>query len=919
MISNRSTVIKATVSLAAAFMASNPSAFALPAKPGPVPVQQPDGTYIDVLLLGDERVSAITTLDGKHTMVRDARGHLCIAEPFDSVAFAGKMRNATSSLRNPSKLRTSISTNGFPAHGKQRALAVLVEYPKTDKHPEGRSFTMDNPRQHFDDMLNKSGYSTDGATGCVHDYFYDSSSGIFDITFDVYGPVVLEKDLSFYNTKTNGENLHAWYMVEEACRKLDDQIDFSEYDRDRDGVIDNVYLFYAGEGAATGGNYDECIWQHAADIEDISGQRFVFDGVRLNHYACSNEYRLTRNDDGALVRLSEGIGTVCHEFSHVLGLPDLYDTTSSGCNSPGVWSLMDMGCHLNESRTPCLGSVFERMSLGWLEPEVIGNEPKTHALKPIADNVAYRIDTPDDEDEYFLLENRQQTGWDSYLPGHGMLVWHITYQESYWSSNRVNTRSGITGADIVRADGYVSAGTYNGDPFPGSTGLKTLNDDGYPNMLTRHGMRVNKPISAITEAGGIITFDICKAITYLDKVTGLKAEDITPTGFTLSWDNVNPLAGYLVSVYSDGKDGKPEYAGMYHNLNMAATSAVITGLTPGTSYHVTVQATGGSVTGEVSDPLNVDTPEMSFVFTTPEIDGADEISTNSFTAKWHPLAEAVDYALSVYTKIPGDSKTTSTDFTGGLESLPAGWSTNTSFTMSMNGYYGAAAPALSLADDYGRLQSPVLPDALKGLMFWYRERSGSGDSYIEVSAIVDGQWTEIDRIALPTSVKTGTTYTLAADKIPAKAMGVRLVYHRVSKGSLAIDDVVVSYTGDIVKNHLAGWQEKHMGSAATEAKVDALASATDYYFSVRGINAAGELSQTSEEYKVSTADPTSIKGIDADANASVSVDADGTVRINGSTDGVAVYDLAGHRIANPLAAPGLYIVRKGSVATKIVY
>ncbi len=895
--------------MAVAFVAFTGIGHAMPASPKPLRTVDSDGRVVDVRVHGDEHFHVITDTECNRLLTVDASGRYVDAGAFDAVQFEQR-RAAMRKTRGPARV---FGSEGFPAHGKQRALAILVEYPETDEHPDGRRFTIDNPRQHFDDLLNKPGYNTDGATGSVRDYFLDASNGVFDLTFDVYGPVTLEHDLSFYLAN---ENLNAWNMTEEACRALDSEIDYSIYDRDHNGVIDNVYIFYAGEGGATSANPEDCIWQHAADIEMITGRQFVFDNVRLNHYACSNEYRMVKDNSGSLVRQAEGIGTVCHEFSHVLGLPDFYDTSNMGIYTVGKWALMDTGCHLNDSRTPPNYTAIERSMLGWLDPIVIGTEPRSLSLREISTNEAYRINTPN-PDEYFLLENRQLNGWDAYLPAHGMLVWHIIYSKDYWDANQVNTQAGRLGIDIVRADAIMGDDSLDGDVFPGSGKVTELTDNGYPNMLTNDGKFTEAPISRIAEAGGVITFDICKSVSQLGKTTGLKAVSVTPTSFTAAWDATTNAAGYVVNVYTR-ENGNTEPVGRYHDLNVSANSVEVTGLQPETTYYITVRAVAGTVMGEVSDECSVTTSAMSFGYTSPAGTSVAEVSDNSFKAVWEALPGAVDYSLNVYTKEAGEPVKTGVDFSDGLDLLPDGWVTNCSFTLSMNGYYGASAPALSMADDYGRLQSPLLPGKLLGLTFWYRERSGSGESRIEISVLEGQSWAVVDVVDLPSRMSEGVMYTLPSDKIPADADAVRIVYRRVSKGSLAIDDVVASYAGPSRNIALPAWNEKRLGSDATEAVVDGLQAATEYYFTVRGIDGDGVSSQLSDEVRVLTKTPGGINDA-ATSRLKITVDPDGYVNVSGAEGTVTVYDLYGRETGLRLPARGVYIVRVDGISEKIIY
>ncbi len=857
----------------------------MPASTRPVWMSDGQGGYVEVLVHGDERCHAITTADGTTLLRRDASGRLTAAGAFDAVEFNARRASA--------QRRVVGNATTFPCHGQQRAIAILVEFPSTAKHPQGRSFESEDPRGLFDRLLNADDYAHDGATGSVRQYFRDNSNGAFDLTFDVYGPVAMSQDVQYYIDET-----HSWQMVEEACRGIDAEVDFTNYDRDADGVIDNVYIFYAGPGAATGGNPDDCIWQHASDVELLSGKQFLFDGVRLNHYACSNEYRIIKDPNTAETRKqTEGIGTVVHEFSHVLGLPDLYDVYYYGNPSPAAWDVMDTGCHLNDSRTPAAYSALDRMLLGWLEPEDIGDAPRTLSLPSIASNKAYRIATSD-PNEFFLLENRQQTGWDAALPAHGLLLWRINYQADYWTANQVNTGKGNSHAIVVCADGHSGEGTYEGDPFPGATGSTGITDDGYPNMLNSHGERTNAPLSSIVEAGGIISFDVCRAVTSLDKVQGLRAADVAPTAFTAEWDAIPMSPGYVVNVTTAA--GVP--VGIYQDLTVAATSVRVTGLEPETEYVFTVYGAAGAIKGEVSDPCSVTTPAMSFVFTAPEAVEAEEVGADSFKIAWTPLEGAVDYAVSVLTLRRGEDRMAAADFTGGIEALPAGWSTNCISTLSINGYYGKSAPALSMGSDYARIQSPLLAHELLSFEFWYRERTPSGQSSIAIEVLAGREWVEIDRVQLPASMPSGQTYAAPAEIIPEGSLAVRLVYHRVDKGTLAVDDVKITYRGDDEAFPIEGWAERRMGSAEAFAVVNGLEPETDYYCTVRGIDAQGALSGASDMVRVTTGQQSSI--IDVEAVAP------GERRI---------YDLQGRRVDPESLLPGIYILKTDKETKKLIY
>lgn len=911
---NISLFISAAASIAAALVAH-----ALPARPGLVPMQQPDGTYAMVRLIGDERAHAILSADDTRLLTVDTRtGALTDAGEFSATRWEATRAAAHARLAHAPRQRASLNT--YPSHGSQRAIAILVEFPETDEHPQGRRFEMEDPRQLFDDMLNKPGYSHQGATGSVHDYFHASSDGQFDLTFDVYGPVTMEKDYTFYSTKINGEDLNAWNMAMEGCRAIDDQVDFTQYDRDGDGIIDNVYIFYAGPGAATGGDPATSVWQHASDVEKITGQHFEFDGVRLNHYACSNEYRDVRNDlTGAVTRQTEGIGTVCHEFSHVMGLPDLYDTRGRGTVTPGTWSLMDTGCHLNDSRTPPLYSAYERAEMEWLKLRTGGTVPETVTLQPLgAVSAGYRIDC-NAVDEYFVIENRQQSGWDAYLPGHGMLIWHINYMADYWKANQVNTLPGSPGADIVRANGNTDYSQMDANTFPGASRVTSFTDEGYPNMRSYNGTRTNAPITDIREAGGVVTFEVCRRVDHLDRVTGVVVTDVTPTGFTASWDAVATAgAGYIVNLQEADPNNALTAIARYKDLYVSETSLRFAGLRPETNYRLTVAATAGGVTGEASDAVDTTTPAMSFAYTMPEALPATDVTDHGFNAQWQPLDDAVAYLVSVYTKQKGDPDYMGASFTGGIEGMTGGWYTNSSFTISMAGYYGSESPALSLTDDYGRLQSPVVPSRVRSFEFWYRERSPSGKSHIAIEAFVNGEWTEFDRVILPEKMTAGATYAIdeTSALFPADANALRLVYHRVEKGSLAVDDVRVGYNDKFSASFVDGWNATNVG-AETCVEIAGLLPETTYFYIVAGVDRGDVASLPSDEVAVTTAGQASIGTIAAPGRDLLTISADGYVTdAAGQRVAADVYDISGRRTTLPVTVPGIYIARTpdGTVA-----
>lgn len=476
--------------LAATLLLSAINLSASPARPVRHTATLPDGSTVTYRMVGDERFHYFVTDDG-YPLVADGPT-LYFAKTADNgrmvssgmaacdpqfrtaatVAFLKKLncetliekaslsgasspRRAVSRKRASSRAPESMSTTTFPTTGSPRGLVILAEY--TDV-----KFSTPIPQEYFSDLLNLEGFNRDNATGSARDYFIASSDGVFTPQFDVVGPVTLPHTQAYYGSNEPYDDANASYMIPDACDILSAQgFDFSIYDCDKDGEIDNIYLIYAGRGESSGSIKDiNTVWPHSWEVGEMNR---YYNGCLLNHYACSNEI------DGGK---PDGIGTFCHEFSHVMGLPDLYYTGNSHLTylTPDTWSVLDVGCYLNDSRTPPLYSSFERMSLGWLQPKVI-DKPGEYTLEPLADtNTALLVET-DAENEFFLFENRRKEGWDYYLRGEGMLVWHIDYDKEIWFSNTVNNSRSHQRVDLVEAITRTSPSASPSDPFPGASNV----------------------------------------------------------------------------------------------------------------------------------------------------------------------------------------------------------------------------------------------------------------------------------------------------------------------------------------------------------------------------------------------------------------------------------------------------------------
>lgn len=491
--------------------------------PGMLQSEQPDGSIIEYRLVGDEFYHEMVSDDG-YILKRTEEGLLLKTDLFDN----DKFLNHQNERRAPMRL---INEN-FPTHGNLKGIVILVEFAD-NAFQDGHNVEL------YHSLMNEPGFAYHGATGSVRDYFIDQSSGVFTPDFDVFGPVKLSRNMSYYGQNNSmGSDSHPEKMVSEACKYLEEQenVDFSKYDYDEDGVVDFVYIFYAGYAESYGAS-SNTIWPHSSNLT-LLGEYCEVSGKRVDRYACSSELKYVSGNT------LEGIGTFCHEFSHVIGLPDMYHTSNPASYQVGAWDLMDQGNYNNDSHTPPSMSAFERYSLKWLElTELDTPSDRVELPEMTSSNFAYRVSTPI-ENEYFTLENRQQEGWDAYQPSKGMMIIHITYEPSAWSGNFVN--SGIIQRyDLVEADGIQSSGTAAGDLFP-YRNVDSFTDYTSPSSMTWNGTLTEKGITMICDEDGLITFKFMK-----DKYKTPVIDEVTEIGsdyFLVSWNAPDDADSYSIKV-----------------------------------------------------------------------------------------------------------------------------------------------------------------------------------------------------------------------------------------------------------------------------------------------------------------------------------------------------------------------------------
>ncbi len=488
------------------------TAKAVRAYPNPITVTQPDGTTITIQMHGDEFLNW-TTCGG--SLVQKGRDGFYYKAQFDAngkiittnvrASGMGGLQGFSNSTVTPPAISyiyaankreeamkpflTRTSSDKIISVGKKKFVILLIEFSDLP-------FTVSNTNTAFTNLMMQEGYSTNGGTGSSRDYFLENSTSLFDPQFDIYGPIKASNGYAYY-TNNEGE------LIKEACRKIDNEVDFSQYDNDGDGTIDNLFFFFAGHNAAEGAGNDH-IWPHAYYVYNLN-----LDGKNFGRYACTSEY------SGASGTRMAGIGTFCHEFGHVIGLPDFYDTDYEK-NGQGMgllnFSLMSSGSYNNGGKTPPFINSLERNMLEWMgEPTEI-KTPGDYSLKTVENNAGYFIPTQN-SGEYFLLENRQKNGWDKYLPSAGLIIYHVdksnnivggTTAAQLWSSRRnINCYAEHQCFDIVESVFPESSASQSGydSTFPGRKNNTSFTQTSSPAAVTWAGKSAGFELTNITKDG----------------------------------------------------------------------------------------------------------------------------------------------------------------------------------------------------------------------------------------------------------------------------------------------------------------------------------------------------------------------------------------------------------------------------------
>ena len=545
------------------------SGFAAKAYSGIVTVTQSDGTELNVRIYGDEHFNWLTTEDGV-LLVQEGNNYYIAETTTSGTLKATSFIAHNANKRLPAEIKAikkqdlsrfrsyaikkaspakAMGTGNsgvkyFPHSGSPKALVILVEFSDTPFQSREKA---KNVFEHFlkgkaEDALPDGYEAYTGSyakanlrnNGSVSDYFYVMSHGTYTPQFNVVGPYKLNHSSLYYG---QGENDNTYALVSDACKAADKDVDFSRYDADGDGMVDLVYIIYAGYPASMSGNPND-IWPKSG-----TGGFGTYDGKKVSRFGIHAElnFGLELNQKNGF--LLSGIGLFCHEFSHTLGLPDLYPTVDASKvdnQNPEMWDLMDGGEYTyNGGYWPTPYSPWEMDAMGWATPIELSDEKQTVTLKSYGkERVAYKI--KGENNEYLLLQNIQKGGWwtgVAHVYNTGMLVWRIDYNnEDVNLFDNPNNTIGKPKVMIVPADGYVIS-DYNkgegkkytnddykaslkGDPFPGTTNRTELLS------VVLNNSTLEKPIYNIKEENEVITFD------YLDNISAIQLPSVDETDMT---------------------------------------------------------------------------------------------------------------------------------------------------------------------------------------------------------------------------------------------------------------------------------------------------------------------------------------------------------------------------------------------------
>ena len=861
------------------------SIYAVPAYPGLITRTQPDGSLVDFYMVGDEYFHYMMSEDGyllcnaKDGFVQYARLNVDntisavginasqiagrTAQEIQYILTCSKVDDIKAQLKDISILRRSEALNksdlnskkmvgaanapvqkSYPLKGSPKSLVILANY--TDI-----KFKSTTAKDDYSRLLNEVGYSDFNGTGSARDYFMECSNNQFSPDFVVVGPVDLPQNARYYGEQfgDNNHDRNPEQMIIDACRAADPLVDFTDFDTDGDGRVDNVFVYYAGHNQAEGGG-DWTIWPHRSKVYSS----VVLDGVRLNDYACTSEFR------GASGSTRCGIGTFCHEFGHVLSLPDFYDTDYAH-NQPtlGRWDIMDQGSYNNDGCTPPSYSSYERFSLGWLTPDVLSEET-IYSLEPlITSNKAYMVTatkqhnlsaTDPNPKEFWMIENRRRKGMDQWgLPAEGLLVTHVVYNRTNWNYNRPNGDADNMGVEIVCA----ASNTYSParNTYPGQDRVTKCDF-----VVRADGSKLETPLSGISETGDITSFyfgfdpyaprlnfstkSFDDFVAYFGQTKPTQSVDLVGTNITdrvsVRLLNMSRSHFRFRLITEDGsEDGSEEFDYDSYIAPNAEDSSVNVrievmldpySILYDTPINDKLLVTAGSIQLEMKI-VGYSMPEK--VIFTPQAYEAENVAPFSCTASWQNVPQAFGYKLSVYSVV--DKPFTQVEqFSTFDKAAPEGWIAN--FNTVQKTYNASAPVAAYFTKAEDRLESKEYFMPLQKLSFWIHAFNSVG-TFKVYALSEDATWKEVH-----TEQCTATTRSKIVTINFDEEVYRRFAFQYTPEsgtGGLAFDDCTAHFSKEISYVH----NNRSIG-ADTTYLISGLQSGKEYRYTVAAVQSDEE-------------------------------------------------------------------------------
>jgi M6 family metalloprotease-like protein len=803
-------------------IAFNQSAFGVKAYPYPVEITQPDGTKLTVILRGDEHTKWAQTVDG-YSILRNGKGLFEYAvldsrndmipsgilakdqgkRSANEIQFLGKVnkgllysKSQVGMMKSISKIYQKSSQKAFPTTGNRKLVCILIGF--ADK-----AFT--KTKSDFDNLFNQIGYSADAATGSVYDYYKESSFGQLNLTVTVAGPYTASQNMAYYGgNDASGNDKNPQALVTEAVTLANPTVNYADFDNDLDGTVDGVYVIYAGYGEEAGASVD-AIWAHAWAISPLT-----LDGKTVSSYSCSAELRGPGPSSTGITR----IGVICHEFGHVMGASDFYDTDwdgtpGTGYDGTGDWDLMASGSWNNNGATPAHHNPYTIIhDYGWATATTLTsgtNITLTNAEQN--SNSFYRVNTTT-ANEYFLIENRQKILFDSALPGHGMVIYHVDGSYISTAGNGINmsTHQGMYPV-CASATGNPTAtyGVINdaGLPYPGTSANTSFTDGSTPNAHSWAGSNTNKPITNIIEN----TIDKTVLFTFMGGVTCtmpttqatlISTSAITSNSMTIGWtrgsgDNVivvakegsavdsDPTNGTAYTANSVFSSGSQVATNIYVVYSGTGNSVAVSGLKSGTTYYYSVYEYTSATSCYLTPGLTVSaSTSCSNINTFPF---TEDFESGAISACW---SENIVSSLTHWQVLKGNGDTNPSAAHGGLNNLCF---KNTSYTPSVT---KLVLPSINLS----LLTTPTLH-------FWHTQALWTPDQdelriYYKTSA--GGSWT-----LLASYLGDIPNWTLENIILPNPSADYYIAFEGTAKYGygVCVDDISISNVTGIKDNEIA--------------------------------------------------------------------------------------------------------------------